>query len=593
MPKSAEPYEIEINFDGRPKHKHLFVSGKTHQIYFKHPVLHLRHLYHDELPVAGARFEVELENGTLLQGQLDENGEADVKGMRSPPVKVRYGPDPRPYEILDTGTNPGYIAVFTRQEADSLADQMTKGPSGTPTEKNLALDVLDWIWGTVRGEFNPKQSVSQIIVDAVIGMVPLVGDVTAVRDLIAMILRMVDDPEKRKDAWEWLTLVILLFALIPVIGGALKGVGRLLLKGGREAAKAAANIQELVAFLNRMGMGDALAWIRKLDLEAYTGEVLGRYQELSHRIDAVLESVLSRSKGLFPEPMRSRLAKLREELAGLNGKAEEMIPKSVKELNERLKAVQRQLYEGEWHGIPKSLDTRTREVEARLVDTQVGPKWEAGKMHFPPNGRGAYFHREDWPDLADKANEKYLEVDAKKRATYKVISCFSGEMRAVKIPPGTTIYRIIEEHGVRAGNWWAYARPETGKEWREGYAVLDSWNGNGGYVELEVPEKGLWVWEGKAASQVENDSRKTGTLGQYLPGGKNQIFLDFSFEKNAHAAGKISGVKSTHWTGGNGLHVPKKNTELELLGPFEIESKNRGLIKAGARTPRFAEEKEE
>ena len=97
-----------------PAQKQLFASGKAHRISFKHPVLVLHHLYNDELAVAGARLEVALRNGTLLIEHLDENGEAEVMGMRSSPVKMLYGLDPRPYEILDMERNPWYSAVFTR-----------------------------------------------------------------------------------------------------------------------------------------------------------------------------------------------------------------------------------------------------------------------------------------------------------------------------------------------------------------------------------------------------------------------------------------------------------------------------------------------
>ena len=40
--------------------------------------------------------------------------------------------------------------------------------------KRWALDTSDWIWGTAQGAFNEKQTTSQIIVDAVIGMIWLV-----------------------------------------------------------------------------------------------------------------------------------------------------------------------------------------------------------------------------------------------------------------------------------------------------------------------------------------------------------------------------------------------------------------------------------
>jgi len=47
--------------------------------------------------------------------------------------------------------------------------------------KSTSLEVGQWCWGTLQGAFNEKQTISQVIVDAVIGMVPLLGDATAVR----------------------------------------------------------------------------------------------------------------------------------------------------------------------------------------------------------------------------------------------------------------------------------------------------------------------------------------------------------------------------------------------------------------------------
>ncbi|OLH68232.1 hypothetical protein DXO200_11045, partial [Xanthomonas oryzae pv. oryzae] len=90
----------------------------------------------------------------------------------------------------------------------------------------MTADVGSWAWGTAQGAFNEKASLSQILVDAVIGMIPLVGDVTAVRDIIAVVIRLIDDPDARESVWEWVLLVVLVFALIPVVGGGIKGVGR-------------------------------------------------------------------------------------------------------------------------------------------------------------------------------------------------------------------------------------------------------------------------------------------------------------------------------------------------------------------------------
>lgn len=582
-------HEIELGFDGQRFQAHSFATGTVHRIILKEPVLFLHHAYHDDVPVAGAKFEVHCEDGSIVDGDLDENGQAEVRGLRSRPIKVRYGAEPNDYAIVDDGANPGYIAHFTKADADSLtAPAEARGIVEPPDAIAFGLEAVDWIWGTVQGGFNEKQRVSQIIVDALIGMIPLVGDFTAVRDILAILIGMARDPKKRESKLEWSGLVVLLFALIPVFGGAIKGVGKLLLKGGKEASKASARIKEIVAVLNRLGMGDAQKWFKALDLESRLGELLGRWRELMHRLDMVLDAVLHRSQAILAKSMLEQIARIKTGLREAARKGEEMIPDAVKELNERLKAAQRQLYEGDWHDIPKNLTSSTREVEARLVDVPGGKKWVAENMHFKPNGRESFIRREGWPDLADTRNEKYAYVDLKNNeVTYNVIPCFSGPMRAVKIPPGTKIYRVVSKKGNPAGEWWVYALPDSGREWREGLAVLDSWNKDGYFVEMIVPEQGLMAWEGKAASQVENGSKAQATAGQYLPGGQVQLFIDFEFDANAKAlegmarnAGKPADAllmrKKTPWTDGyTGLHVPPKDAEADFLGPFEIESKNR------------------
>lgn len=150
--------------------------------------------------------------------------------------------------------------------------------------KAVCADVGSWTWGTVQGAFNEKASITQIIVDAVIGMIPLVGDATAVSDLLAVIIGLSNDEEKRNSKWEWILLVVLLFALIPVFGGVVKGVGRIILKFAKEAAlltgaaKMAhirAGAQEVVEFLNRIGVKNAEKWLLSLRISDHMGELIG------------------------------------------------------------------------------------------------------------------------------------------------------------------------------------------------------------------------------------------------------------------------------------------------------------------------------
>ncbi|OMO15556.1 hypothetical protein LMG9585_22470, partial [Xanthomonas oryzae pv. oryzae] len=66
----------------------------------------------------------------------------------------------------------------------------------------------------------------------------------------------------RERVWEWVLLVVLVLALVPVIGGVIKGVGRILctvfkaaaeLRGAARAAHLLQGAKDIVAFLNRIG----------------------------------------------------------------------------------------------------------------------------------------------------------------------------------------------------------------------------------------------------------------------------------------------------------------------------------------------------
>src|SRR4051812_11425801 len=104
------------------------------------------------------------------------------------------------------------------------------GELSSESFQSVYLEAGDWLWGTVEGAFNEKATLSQILVDAAIGMIPFVGDVTGVRDLLAVVIGLSTDPRKREEKTQWVLLVVLSFALILVVGGVIKGVGRLLLK---------------------------------------------------------------------------------------------------------------------------------------------------------------------------------------------------------------------------------------------------------------------------------------------------------------------------------------------------------------------------
>ncbi|KND58031.1 hypothetical protein BVER_00333 [Candidatus Burkholderia verschuerenii] len=205
--------------------------------------------------------------------------------------------------------------------------------------KAFAVDTGQWIWGTAQGAFNTKAMISQIIVDAIVGMIPLVGDATAVRDLIAVSAGLIDEPEKRDDKWEWALLVVLLLALIPVFGGVAKGVGRLVISGVRTSEATAKLAKDIVEVLNRIGHGNAEKWLLELrfaDYQAKVVDVLNRYT--SAMIDGI---TTIRKRMVLSAGLANRLDWLSQGMQWLKKEGVKRIPDAVKELDQKLREVHR------------------------------------------------------------------------------------------------------------------------------------------------------------------------------------------------------------------------------------------------------------
>lgn len=210
--------------------------------------------------------------------------------------------------------------------------------------KLVATEVGQWLWGTAQGAFNEKQTVSQIITDAVIGMIPLVGDVTAARDLIAVGSGLAKDPRKREETVEWVLLVILIFALIPVIGGVIKGVGRLALKvvhEGTANSKLAAQVAtEIVQFLNRIGHKNAEAWFKSLNVLSYQAEILSKFRSFC---DAIIVGALRyglRFRNVLPQSFVAQMQQLTSSFEQLKLLGDKMIPQALRELHSNLQTLQ-------------------------------------------------------------------------------------------------------------------------------------------------------------------------------------------------------------------------------------------------------------
>jgi hypothetical protein len=474
------------------------------------------------------------------------------------------------------------------------------GPGGLSLTdfRIMALDASGWLWGTVQGAFNTKASLSQIIVDAVIGMIPLVGDVTAVRDLIAVSIRLVDDPKARDDKWEWVLLVVLLFALIPVFGGVVKGVGRIVIKvageaahlaGAARAAHLAQGARDIIAFLNRIGHGHAEKWLLSLNFSQHQAALMGKFNDFVATINKALDSIKAKLGDVLPQSLINRIDGLKAGFGRLSEKAQDMIPAAIKELDQTLREIQAYVRSGgettsrlATHSVSTGEKVVTRADEARLIESGPLPAYSR---------RGGLVQNEARAKQLKKISAVYEDMEphgypslfklGQERGVYTKISAYSGKIVNRPLKEGEQVFRVFgparTTHGVPVGEsyasgafWGVGQPPKNAKEWRQRAAVKDEWNGDGFIVTATVPPKANI----KACVGAISEQAGERLPGQYLPGGGVQavFFLEKQFAGELSAAGQrvistgkvetlvhpVTGmqfrIQPTGWKDANGIH---------------------------------------
>jgi hypothetical protein len=456
-------------------------------------------------------------------------------------------------------------------------------PPGALSAKEFALHVTEvgqWIWGTAQGAFNEKQTLAQIMTDAAIGMIPVVGDVTASRDLIAVTTGLATSPEKREHKSEWVLLVILVFALIPVLGGVIKGVGRITLRVTETAIKdsaAAAKIaDELVMFLNRIGHKNAEAWLKALDLIKYQGEILTKFRGFCDVMIVIIFRFGLRFKSVLPRSLIARMEQLSAGLKQLKELGDRMIPSALKDLHERLETLKKYIHAG---GVPPpnraatifaqtGRKTVTYAEEARLIESGAAKKivragkYEQNLASAHPSSRAdinkIYRHEPGFPDLL-----KNVDVEGE---FYPAIAAASGKIKN-ELLSGEVLFRAFGPEGVTHGKtvgkskpigaYWGRGHiPVSGEKWRGPWAVLDEFNRNGWLAKLDIPTN---VKIPACTSTVSEQFSKE-IAGQYLVGGSSQAVVEAFFEKEIITAAEslfLKGGGETVLSSGMKLEVRK------------------------------------
>ncbi|TCS39484.1 hypothetical protein EDC30_101440 [Paucimonas lemoignei] len=424
--------------------------------------------------------------------------------------------------------------------------------------------VAEWIWGVLQGDFNDEATTAQTITSTVISMIPFVDQICDIRDIVANCRKINEDTSNK---WAWIALVLTLIGLFPTLGSLAKGCFKILFAYGRKAAfKAGAStidnfwqiskpwvessIRKLNQFLARPEVRKALT---ALKWDNPYRELARMMRELSATINtatlikamdegiAALKKLLDLVKKWGSAAMATKAGNLLELVMNVRNQANAKLGEVVKPVQDWLDNLAKRLDVEAKNNYRATTRTTTAHtfakpsLESEIVQFEKAkPKWvdKTPKVAHPAAENVPI--KAGWPDLRDTATSPT-------KGKYNTFE--EGKIEPVTIPPGETLYRILDPGSSDNSICWMrkaeFDKLKSKDDWRRKFAVWTNWNANGEYVTYTVPPgKGLQVWEGVVGTQ-EHELNKL----YKLEGGAVQIVLDPTLLKKEHMGRR----QSTNW----------------------------------------------
>ena len=296
--------------------------------------LRIEYRYQDGSPVENAPYTILFDEGTELSGALDSSGVCELQNQPVGRYQVILGEDTRVYDPTVTGqANPlfGQLPVAT---AIALGEQQIndKQPVGLFDQAMaIANQAGEWTWGTLHGDFNQNPSTSQIVVGSIISMIPFVDQAMDVRDIIANVMLLTDD-DKANDNSGWLGLALTGIGLVPVLGSAIKGVGKVILKHSDSSLDAA------LAVMRKISKGDPVAYLRQLDWNNLGRDAAKQVKELIkttiNALDGIRNSTVYRT--LLPSTTLNNLSEVSTKLKTIMPKVEQGIMNATRTIRDQV-----------------------------------------------------------------------------------------------------------------------------------------------------------------------------------------------------------------------------------------------------------------
>ena len=424
--------------------------------------------------------------------------------------------------------------------------------------KETASDIADWLWVVIQGDFAEEPSTAQVATGTVVSMIPFVDQICDVRDICANCRKINQDDS---NPWAWVSLILTLIGLFPVLGSLIKGIlkvlfapiRRFMMRPLSKAGKFSGSliyktvepaieqgIKELSKFLGRPAVkkligkeasGNIYRWsakeLRKVKAMVTKKQILAMLDEQIGYLKDTVEFVQKwGSKGIGKQA--GDMLKI---VGDVRNKANRRLGEFLAPVQDFLERLAIRL---DTEGGYKAVTNLTNIANFRRVHTDgevqliknSTPRWvDVTRNVKYPELPKCYEIPKDYPNISNTGTGPL-------KGKFKTFNT----MKAVKLKENTVLYRVVDPTSNDNSICWMrkseYIKLKKREDWRRRFAVWASWNSNGEVVQYIVPKGGMRVWEGKTASQVLKDSKgkvqtANGRGAMYvLEGGGIQIVLD-------------------------------------------------------------------
>ena len=461
------------------------------------------------------------------------------------------------------------------------------------------IDIADWLWVVIQGDFAEEQTTAQIVTGTVISMIPFIDQICDVRDICANCSKINEDTD---DSWAWIGLILTLIGLFPVLGSLFKGIFKVILAPVRRfMLKPAAKlthltgsniyklaeptiedgITELNKFLARPAVKKALKEAKITNVYKTTAT---KFREIKGGLTTKeLLSVFDKLVGYLKETVNfinkygskaigQKATVMLKTVLNVRNAANQKLGTFIKPVQDFLEKLAVRIdKEGD---IAFKATTNVKNIHNFKRISQNGelksvlnkkPSWVdvAAEMKYSPLKKSPQIPK-GFPDISEVSRSKALQN------AYKTFY----DLEAVHIPEGEVLYRVLDPRSADNSICWMrkseYEKLKSKADWRRYFAVFASWNGNGEVEKYRVPKGGMNVWEGPAASQsfTNNEGKvvKADSNGNILvlEGGGKQIVLD----PNDLVRANMSKREATPWGYGSDLVA---NTKTSMVGVPRLE----------------------